>query len=63
MGLQGTAWLEQPTALQDQLRVDGHVIGPEIDLSLSIYLDAEHTPKRIEIRDGDDRVTAERIDD
>lgn len=55
--------LERPTVLQDQLRVDGHVIGPDVDLALSIFFDAAHTPKRIEIRDGDDRVTAEQIDD
>ncbi len=55
--------LERPTVLQDQLRVDGHVIGKDADLALSIFFDAEHTPARIEVRDGDDRVTAERIAD
>jgi hypothetical protein len=55
--------LEQPTVLQEQLRVDGHVIGPDVELALSMFLDASHAPSRIEIRDGDDRVTAERIAD
>jgi hypothetical protein len=55
--------LERPIAQAEQLRVDGHVIGPEVDLSLSIWFDAEHAPARIEVRDGDDRVTAELITD
>ena len=55
--------LERPIAPQDSLRGDGHVIGPELDLSLSIWLDAARTPVRVEIRDGDDRVTAQMITD
>jgi hypothetical protein len=57
--------LERPMVQQEQLRIDGHVIGPDVDLSLSIWLDADatRTPVRIEVRDGDDRVTAELISD
>lgn len=55
--------LERPSVQQDSLRVDGRVIGPDVDLSLSIWIDAARAPSRIEIRDGDDRVTAELITD
>lgn len=55
--------LQQPTAQQEQLRIDGHVLGPDVDLSLTIWLDAAHAPSRIEIRDGKDRVIAQRITD
>lgn len=44
---------------QDQLRVDGRVLGIDSDYALTIWLDAKRTPVRIEVRDGDDRVTAE----
>jgi len=55
--------LERPIAQQDLLKIEGHIVGPETDLAISIWLDAEHTPTRLEIRDGDDRVTAELITD
>lgn len=55
--------LERPIAQQDQLEVRGHIVGPDTDLAISIWLDPEHTPTRFEIRDGDDRVTAELITD
>jgi hypothetical protein len=53
--------LAQPIAQQELLRVDGHVIGHDVDLSLTIWLDAARTPVRIEVRDGNDRITAELI--
>jgi hypothetical protein len=53
--------LARPITQQEQLRIDGHVIGPDVDLALSIWLDAARTPVRIEVRDGDERVTAELI--
>ncbi|HEY5923795.1 MAG TPA: hypothetical protein VIV11_19065 [Kofleriaceae bacterium] len=55
--------LESPLAQQAMLRVDGHVIGPDVDLALTIWLDPERVPARIEIRDGEDQVTAQLIDD
>jgi hypothetical protein len=55
--------LQRPALQQELLRIDGHVIGPDVDLALSIWIDAARTPTRIEIRDGDDRVTAELITD
>lgn len=55
--------LEQPRVQQELLRIDGHVVGPEIDLALTIWLDGARTPTRMEIRDGDDRVTAELLGD
>jgi hypothetical protein len=55
--------LEAPHAQQELLRINGHVIGPEVDLGLTMWLDPARTPTRIEIRDGDDRVTAELISD
>jgi hypothetical protein len=55
--------LAQPSAEQEALRVDGHVIGPDVDLALTIWFNAAHAPSRIEIRDGDERVTAELISD
>jgi len=55
--------LEAPMAQQDQLRVDGRVIGPDADIALTIWLDAARIPVRMEARDGDDRVTAELIAD
>ena len=54
--------LARPITQQEQLRIDGHVIGPDIDLALTIWLDAARTPVRIEVRDGEDRVTAELIE-
>lgn len=53
--------LAQPIAQQEQLRVDGHIVGPDADFALTIWLDAARTPVRIDVRDGDDRVTAELI--
>lgn len=55
--------LEQPIVQQEQLRIDGRVIGPEVELALTMWLDPAHVPVRIEIRDGDERVTAELISD
>jgi hypothetical protein len=55
--------LERPSAQQELLRVDGHIVGPEVELSLSIWFNTTHAPARIEIRDGEDRVTAELISD
>jgi hypothetical protein len=55
--------LQRPSVQQELLRIDGHIVGPDVDLSLSIWIDAARTPTRIEIRDGDDRVTAELISD
>ncbi|HEY5948011.1 MAG TPA: hypothetical protein VIV40_21090 [Kofleriaceae bacterium] len=55
--------LQRPSVQQTLLRIDGRVIGQEVDLGLSIWLDAARVPTRIEIRDGDDRVTAELITD
>src|SRR6185503_18049488 len=54
--------LQRPFTQEDRLRIDGRVIGPDIDLALTIWLDAARTPVRIEVRDGDDRVTAELIE-
>lgn len=53
--------LAQPIAQQRLLRVDGHVVGHDVDLSLTLWLDAARTPVRIEVRDGKDRITAELI--
>lgn len=53
--------LAQPIAQQEQLHVDGHIVGPDADFALTIWLDAARTPVRIDVRDGDDRVTAELI--
>lgn len=54
--------LARPIVQQDRLRVDGHIIGIDTDYGLTIWLDARRTPVRIEVRDGDDRVTAELVD-
>lgn len=54
--------LARPVMQQAMLRVDGHVIGPDVDLDVTVWLDAARAPVRIEIRDGDDRVTAELIE-
>jgi len=55
--------LAQPVAQHGMLRIDGKVNGPDIDpISLSIWLDDSRVPRRIEVRDGDDRVTAELIE-
>lgn len=53
--------LEQPTVQQRLIKIDGRVLGPDTDLVITIWLDTARTPVRIEIRDGDDRVTAELI--
>jgi hypothetical protein len=55
--------LQRPLAQQEMLRIDGHIVGPETDLALSIWLDSARTPTRIEVRDGDDQVTAQLIAD
>jgi hypothetical protein len=55
--------LEQPIVQQELVRIGGRVIGPDTDLVLTIWLDAARTPVRIEVRDGDDRVTAALISD
>jgi hypothetical protein len=55
--------LQRPSVQQELLRIDGHIVGPDVDLSFAIWIDAARTPSRIEIRDGDDRVTAELISD
>jgi hypothetical protein len=55
--------LVQPVAQQAMLRVDGHIVGKDVDLALSIWLDSARIPTRIEIRDGDDQVTAQLIAD
>jgi hypothetical protein len=55
--------LERPIAQQDALEIHGHVIGPDVDLALTIWLDAARGPSRFEVRDGDDRVTGELIAD
>ena len=54
--------LARPVVQQALLRVDGRVLGPDVDLALTVWLDGEHVPVRIEIRDGEDRVTAELIE-
>jgi hypothetical protein len=55
--------LQRPSVEQEKLRIDGHIVGPDVDLSLSIWIDAARALSRIEIRDGEDRVTAELISD
>lgn len=55
--------LDAPHVQQELMRITGHVIGPDVDLGLTIWLDPARTPTRIEIRDGDDRVTAQLIGD
>jgi len=55
--------LARPIVQQDLLRVEGRVIGADVDLALTLVLDAARAPVRIEIRDGEDRVTAELISD
>lgn len=55
--------LAQPVARDGMLRIDGKVHGDDIDtLSITIWLDDSRVPARIEVRDGDDRVTAQLID-
>lgn len=59
--------LEQPVAQLGpsgkMLRIDGKVIGPDIDpIMLSVWLDDSRVPRRIEVRDGEDRVTAQLIE-
>lgn len=54
--------LARPIVQQAMLRVDGHVRGPDVDLDVTVWLDDRRAPVRIEIRDGDDRVTAELIE-
>ena len=55
--------LLQPIAQGASLRVDGKIVGPDADppIAFSLWLDDMRRPVRIEIRDGDDRVTAELI--
>jgi hypothetical protein len=54
--------LLQPVVQGDLLRVDAKVIGPDTDpIAITMWLDVSRIPMRIEIRDGDDRVTAELI--
>jgi hypothetical protein len=53
--------LAAPVTRHGMLRVDGKVLGDDVDLALTLWLDAAHRPKRIEIRDGGERVTAELI--
>jgi hypothetical protein len=55
--------LRHPSAQQESLRVDGRIVGPDVDLALTIWFNGTHAPSRIEIRDGEDRVTAELITD
>jgi hypothetical protein len=54
--------LAQPIVQQALLRVDGRVVGEDVDVVLTVWLDAARAPVRIEVRDGDDRVTAQLID-
>ena len=53
--------LAPPIEQHALLRIDGHVVGPDVDLALTIWLDAAHVPIRIEVRDGNSRITAELI--
>lgn len=55
--------LFQPIAQGASLRVDGKIVGPDADppIAFSLWLDDMRRPVRIEIRNGDDRVTAELI--
>jgi hypothetical protein len=54
--------LAQPIVQQELLRIDGRIVGGDIDLVLTMWLDAARAPVRIEVRDGEDRVTAQLID-
>ncbi|HUS27158.1 MAG TPA: hypothetical protein VMZ53_01580 [Kofleriaceae bacterium] len=53
--------LEQPATDGDLLRVDAHITGDDTSIGITMWLDAEHRPVRIEIRANDERVTAELI--
>jgi hypothetical protein len=53
--------LDAPRVQQERTRITGRVIGPDVELGLTIWLSPARTPTRIEIRDGDDRVTAQLI--
>jgi hypothetical protein len=53
--------LDQPTIEGDLLRVDARIIGGDGPISVTLWLDAEHRPVRVEIRADDERVTAELI--
>jgi hypothetical protein len=54
--------LSEPLVSHGMVRVDGKITGSDIDpLSLTIWFDAAHVPAKIELRDGDERVTAELI--
>jgi hypothetical protein len=53
--------LEQPFTEGDLLRVDAHITGNDESIGITMWLDAEHRPVRIEIRADDERVNAELI--
>jgi hypothetical protein len=54
--------LERPVVQGATLRVDARVVGNDIDpVLVTIWLDEAGRPARLEIRDGDERVTAELI--
>lgn len=54
--------LEQPSLEGELLRVDAKINGDgEAPIGVTLWLDAEHRPVRVEVRADDDRVTAELI--
>jgi hypothetical protein len=53
--------LEQPTTDGELLRVDARIVGGDSPIGVTLWLDAEHRPVRVEIRAEDERVTAELI--
>jgi hypothetical protein len=52
--------LEQPSVQDERLRVDAH-IGGETPIGITMWIDAERRPVRIEVRADDERISAELI--
>jgi hypothetical protein len=55
--------LERPIAQAEMLKIQGRIVGPDVDMMLSIWIDSARTPVRFEVRDGEDRVTAQLIEE
>lgn len=53
--------LEQPFSEGELLRVDAHISGGDETIGVTMWLDADHRPVRIEVRADDEKVTAELI--
>ncbi len=50
--------LQQPTQLQQSLRIDGKIVGLDETAALTIWLDAARSITRIEVRTASEQITA-----